>query len=380
MIKNISKVILFLLIFILGITACEKDKKKQDETLQFPLETQDLLNAVMDQKQMEFNVPGIIAGAWVPGQGEWINTTGKSDLVTGEDIQEYEQLRIADVTKTFTATIILQLVDEGVISLDDFLDQIIPTNIPAADEITIKHLCNMTSGLFNYSDDSAFIATLENDPLKKWDPQELINIAISHPPYSVPGLKWHYSNTNYIVLGLVIEQIIGVSLENVISDRIFNQYNFSSSSFPLFPNLNGEYSHGYMPLGPDSLLEDITLFDPSSTWAAGGIVSNLFDMRDWAKLLATGALLSDSIQELRMDWVDVNSQSDPYMSYGLGLINEGNFIGYYGAIPGYNASVFYLPSEDATFVVLLNRSSDHNVSLEIFRELSAILFPAEVFW
>ncbi len=380
MIKNIGKVVLLLLIIILSVAACKKDKKKVDNTLEFPIETQNLLNAVIDQKQMDYEVPGIIAGAWVPGRGIWINTTGKSDLVTGVNIQEYEKVRIADITKTFTATIILQLVDEGVISLDDFLDQIITTNVPNADKITIKHLCNMTSGLFNYSDDSAFVATLANDPLKKWDPQELINIAVSHPAYSAPGLEWHYSNTNYIVLGLVVEQIIGVSLENVIDERIFEPFKFTSSSFPLFPNFTGEYSHGYLPLGPDSLLEDFTLFDPSSTWAAGGIVSNLFDLHDWSKILATGALLTDSIQSLRMDWKDANSLTDPYLFYGLGLMNEGNFIGYYGEIPGYEASMFYLFSEDASIVVLTNRTSDHNVSLEVFRELAAVLFPKEVVW
>ena len=216
MIKNISKAILFLLIFVLGITACEKDNKKQNETDEFPLETRNKLNAIIGQKQLEYMVPGIIAGAWVPGVGNWINATGKNDLISGENVKEYDQVRIAEITKTFTATIILQLVDEGVLSLDDFLDQIIPTNIPDADKITIEHLCKMTSGLFNYSDDSAFIATLADDPVKKWDPQELINIAILHTPYNAPGLKWNYSNTNYIVLGLVIEQIIGISLEDLI--------------------------------------------------------------------------------------------------------------------------------------------------------------------
>jgi len=379
MLKHIHITILIFLILIVGISSCKKDKKKQDQTYEFPIETQNKLNAVIAEKQLEFNLPGIIAGVWSPGH-IWINTTGKSDLVTGVNIQEYEQVRIGDITKTFTATVILQLVDQGVISLDDFLDQIIVTNIPDADKITIKHLCNMTSGLFNYSDDSAFMATLANDPLKKWEPQELINIAISHNPYNVPGLKWHYSNTNYIVLGLVIEQIIGKSLENVIYEKLFDPYKLTLSSFPLFPNLNGEYCKGYIPVGPDSLLEDITLFDPSSGWAAGGIVSNLYNFGDWAKLLVTGALLTDSIQDLRMKWIDATSVVDPYMWYGLGLMNEGNFIGYYGDIAGYQASMFYLPSMDATFVVLLNRSCINNVSLETFRELAAQLYPSEVMW
>ncbi len=379
MLKHINTIILICLILIGGITSCKKDTPKQDETFEFPIETQNILNEVIAQKQLEFKVPGIIAGVWAPGR-IWINTTGKSDLVSGDNIQEYEQARIGDITKTFTATVILQLVDQGVLSLDDFLDQIIATNIPDADKITIKHLCNMTSGLFNYSDDSAFIATLENDPLNKWEPQELINIAISHTAYNAPGLDWHYSNTNYIVLGLVIEQIIGISLENVIYEKIFDPNKLTSSSFPLFPNLNGEYCHGYIPLGADSLLEDITLFDPSSRWAAGGIVSNLFDLYKWSKLLVTGGILSDSIQNLRMDWIDASSAADPYLGYGLGLMNEGNFIGYYGEIAGYQASMFYLPSQDATFVVLLNRSCENNVALELFRELSAILFPSEVMW
>lgn len=380
MLKNLSKAILVISIITVGLLACEKDKKKVDEMLLFPIETQNKLNTVIETTQLDYDIPGIIAGAWVPGRGNWINTTGKSDLVSGENIAEYDQVRIADITKTFTATIILQLVDEGVISLDDFLDQIIATNIPDADKISIKHLLNMSSGLFNYSDDSAFIATVANDPLKKWDPEELINISISHNPYNVPGLEWHYSNTNYIVLGLVIEQIIGISLENVIDQRFFDKYKLDYSSFPLFPNLNGEYTNGYIPLGPDSLLEDITLFDPSSTWAAGGIVSNLYDLRDWSKLLVTGGMLTDSIQGLRMEWEDAITNKDPYLYYGLGLMNEGNFIGYYGEIAGYSASMFYFPPEDASIVVLTNRTSDHNVSLEIFRELSAILFPANVPW
>ena len=380
MLKRLSKILLICVILIPGIIACEKDKKKVDDTLVFPVETQNKLNAVVEQMQLDYDVPGIIAGAWVPARGNWINTTGKADLVSGENIQEYDQVRIADITKTFTATIILQLVDQGVISLDHFLNQIIATNIPDADKITIKHLLNMTSGLFDYTKDTSFIATLANNPLKKWAPQELINIAISHTPYNAPGLKWHYSNTNYIVLGLIIEQIIGISIENVIDERIFKKYKYTASSFPLFPNFVGEHSNGYFPLGPDSLLEDITLFDPSSRWAAGGIVSNLFDLRDWSKRLVTGGLLTDSIQQLRMEWEDAYTTKDPYLYYGLGLMNEGNFIGYYGEIAGYNASMFYFLPEDASIVVLTNRTSDHNVSLEIFRQIAAILFPNDVVW
>jgi len=379
MLHHIGKSVFILLILIIGISSCTKDSKKKEETKEYPIETQNQLNAVISQKQAEYYIPGIIAGVWTPNY-EWINTTGKSDLVTGEDILEYEQARIGDITITFTATIILQLVDQGVLSLDDFLDQIIATNIPDADKITIEHLCQMTSGLFNYSDDSAFRATLENDPLKKWEPQELINIAISHNAYNAPGLDWHYSNTNYIVLGLVIEQIVGISLEDVIYAKLFESHKLTASSFPLYPNLNGPYCRGYIPLGPDSLLEDITLFDPSSKWAAGGIVSNLFDLKKWAQLLVTGGIITDSVQNLRMDWIDASSAADPYLWYGLGLMNEGNFIGYYGEIAGYQASMFYLPSHEATFVVIINRSSDTNVALETFRDLASLLYPSEVLW
>lgn len=380
MVKNIVKSISFLIILAFGIIACEKDKKKVDDTFELPLETQKLLNNVLEQKQLDYKIPGIIAGAWIPGQGNWVNTWGKADLITGENIENYDKIRIGDITQTFTATIILQLVDQGVISLDDFLDQIIATNIPDADKISIKHLLNMTSGLFNYSDDSAYIATLANDPLKKWQPQELINIAIGHIPYNVPGLEWHYSNTNYIVLGLVIEQIMGISVEEIITENLFSEYKLAYSSFPLFPNLNGNYSNGYIPLGPDSLLEDITLFDPSSGWTAGGIVSNIYDLRDWARLLVMGGMLTDSIQNLRLDWIDATSIADPYLWYGLGLMNEGNFIGYYGSIKGYQAAMFYLPSQDATIVVLINLSKQGNMALDIFREITKILFPNEVLW
>jgi D-alanyl-D-alanine carboxypeptidase len=381
MLKNIIKSIFFLSIIAFIAIACEKDKKRTEDTFELPLETQKSLNSVLEQKLLEYDIPGIIAGAWVPGKGNWEKTWGKADLVSGEDIELYDQVRIGDLTHSFTATIILKLVDQGVLSLDDFLDQIIATNIPDADKISIKHLLNMTSGIYNYAADSAFKAQVADDPLKKWSHQELINIALTHNPYNAPGLEWHYSHTNYIVLGLVIEQIIGISIEEIMAETIFDEYKLTYSSFPLFPNLNGEYANGYYPLGPDSLLQDITLFDPSSKWAAGGLVSNLYDLRDWAKLLVTGGMLTDSIQGLRENWIDGSvTTTDPYLMYGLGLMKEGGFIGYYGEIAGYQASMFYHPFHDATIVVLLNRTSDHNVSLEIFRELTSILFPKDVPW
>jgi D-alanyl-D-alanine carboxypeptidase len=294
-------------------------------------------------------------------------------------------MRIGSVSKSFTTTVILQLVDEGLISLDDTLDNF-NTGIPNADQITVRQICNHTSGLYNYTSDSSLIHQLLTNPLGFVSPQQLVQIAIDHGPIFAPGTQVQYNNTGFILQGIIIEQVTGNPLEREIQARILTPLQFTSTSLPLNSFLTGEFSRGY--LFSDGERFDFTTLNPSYSWAAGGLISNLIELKTWAKVLATGTLLTPATQQQRLTLVTPSPIpgpfQGPFVKYGLGLEALGPFLGHDGDIIGYNATTNYLPSQDATFVILVNRKPNQSFPSDdaslILMALSKILFPSEVPW
>jgi D-alanyl-D-alanine carboxypeptidase len=157
--------------------------------------------------------PGMIVGIWIPGNGTWIRATGLADRTTKHPMQVNEYMRIGSVTKTFIATLLLQLVGDGKVGLDDPVSRWAP-QVPNAHHITIRELLNMSSGLYNYTEDPQFLRQLTRPPtaaVRHWTPRQLVAIALAHKPYFPPGKGWYYSNTNFILLGQIIEAVTGRS-------------------------------------------------------------------------------------------------------------------------------------------------------------------------
>lgn len=320
----------------------------------------------------EHGIPGIIVGIWEPGRKPWVQATGKAEVETDTDIRSADKVRIASITKTFVATVILQLVDEGRLSLDDKLDQFVPV-VPNSDDITIRELCNMSSGVYNITDDPGFMHDYFNEPLKKWTPQEIIDIVIAHEPAFPPGAEGKYCDTNYILLGMIIEQVTGKTVEEEIQTRIIEPLGLTNTSFPTKPAMTGEYSHGYMDDHEPGELKDATLIDPSCCWAAGAMISNLYDLRIWAKALAEGDLLSETTQQERLNWISIGGHAQ----YGLGILNLNGLIGHNGTILGYNSVMFYIPSKGATVIVLANKCNEdgNQPAAEICVTIARTLYP-----
>jgi len=325
----------------------------------------------------ELDIPGAVAGVWVPDMGELTLAIGEADIEDGRAVQTADRFRIGSITKTFTATAILKLVDEGLLSLDDTLDKFV-AGIPDGDKITVRQLCNHTSGLFNYGEDEDFAAALTEDPHKVWTPRELVDAAISHEPYFPPGEGWHYSNTGYILLGMIIEEVTGSSYEMVIKDHIIEPLGLSHTSVAESPQMTGQYSHGYeyKEEGSKELIDRTEYLDPSIVWAAGAMISNLEDLRIWARALADGELLSDASHKEQMDWVEL--PDDPNSKYGLGVLYVYGLEGHDGRQPGYDAAVFYYPPRQATFVVLFNKAEQSSVALGVALKLANIVLPEDI--
>ncbi len=335
-------------------------RPSEDEQPPFVAKLQPKLTAMMKQLQ----VPGAIVSINLPGQGSWTTAMGTSNLKTQAPLNVESHMRIGSITKTFTATVILRLVEEHKLQLDDPVSKY-HLNVPNGVHITIREMLNMTSGLFNYTEDGGFLQSLIADPERAWSPRELLTIAFSHQPYFAPGQGWYYSNTNYIVLGLLIEQITGMPIEEIFQQDIFKPLGMVNTSFPRRTSaaIPDPHPHGYVFASGVTTPFDVTYWNPSWGWAAGSAISTLHDLKIWARALATGQLLSATMQKERFSWIDIGTWVGKEARYGLGVADFGGVIGHNGAIPGFQSFIGYVPEKEATIIVLTNISDAPSGSL-----------------
>ncbi len=244
--------------------------------------------------------------------------------------------RIGSITKTFVSTVTLQLVGEGKIGLDTPVSTHLPGLLPDGDRITVRNLLQHTSGLYNYTNamplDPAGFETIR---FKPYAPGELVAMSTSRPLDFPPGTKWSYSNTNYIVIGMLIEKITGVPYGQAVQERILRPLGLAHTSVPDGRvDLPRPHAHGYaQPVSPPV---DVTRLNPSWGWAAGEMVSTTADLDRFISALLQGKLLAPAqMAEL--------TKSLPFTSgYGMGIAEITlpcgvTVFGHDGGIPGYGS-------------------------------------------
>ncbi|MFD9307775.1 serine hydrolase domain-containing protein [Streptomyces sp. NPDC060048] len=336
------------------------------------------LDEAVKQVMSETKVPGVTVGLWAPGKGSYLKSFGVADKATGAPMEADLHVRIGSETKTFTVTALLQQVDQGKIGLDDPIGKYVP-GVPNGDRITLRELAGMRSGLFNYSLDEDFIKKLQADPQRPVTPQQLLDYSFKHPVQFEPGAEFDYSNTNLILLGLVIEKVTGRPLHEVIKQDVLEPAGLRSTIFPTSAALLDPYAHGYTDQTASGKTEDATDWNPSWAWAAGEMVSDVQDLRSWAHTLATGTLLTPATQAERLKTTPMNIPGD---GYGLGIFNIQGWIGHNGSIPGYEVLPVYLPEAQATMVIVLNTDSqtDGQEPSTLFGEaVTSIVTPDHVY-
>ncbi|WP_330300995.1 serine hydrolase domain-containing protein [Streptomyces sp. NBC_00503] len=320
-----------------------------DEFPQLTPEVARKLDAVVRKVLAETKVPGVQVSLSAPGKGEYVRAFGVADKATGQPMTDSMLMRIGSETKTFTVTALLKLVDEGKIGLDDPIGKYID-GVPNGDRITLRQLAEMRSGLFNYSADDGFYKALTSDPRRPFTPQELLAYSFKHPVLFEPGAKFYYCNTNLILLGLVVEKISGQSLADNITKEVIEPAGLKHTLFPTGAEFPSPHAQGYTDQTATGKVEDSADWDPSWGWAAGAMISDLADLRTWARVLATGELLTPATQAQRLKVI----QALPDAGYGLGIFKIAGWVGHNGSLPGYGSLTVYLPESKATMVVLLN--------------------------
>ncbi|MFD7081665.1 serine hydrolase domain-containing protein [Streptomyces sp. NPDC059918] len=297
----------------------------------------------------EAKVPGVMVSLSAPGKGSYVRAFGVADKATGAPIRTDMNMRIGSVTKTFTVTALLQLVDQGKARLDDPIGKYV-AGVPNGDRITLRQLADMRSGLFNYSEDEGFFKALTSDPRRPFTPQELLAYSFKHPVLFQPGAKFYYCNTNLILLGLVVEKQSGQRLDDYINQKVVRPAGLHHTLFPVGAEFPKPHSQGYTDQTASGKTEDAADWNPSWGWAAGAMISDLDDLKSWTKVMATGTLLKPATQAERLKVVEAL----PGTGYGLGIFKVQGWIGHNGSLPGYQALAVYLPEAKATLAVMLN--------------------------
>ncbi|MEU2393323.1 serine hydrolase domain-containing protein [Streptomyces sp. NPDC007369] len=325
----------------------------------------------------EAKVPGVMVALSAPGKGEYIRTFGVADKSTGQPMTTNLYMRIGSETKTFTVTALLELVDQGKVGLDDPIGKYVG-GVPNGDRITLRELAGMRSGLYNYSEDEGFFKAMTSNPRRPFTPQELLAYSFKHPVMFEPNARFYYSNTNLILLGLVIEKVSGMKLGDYIDKYVITPAGLLHTLFPVGAEFPTPHAQGYTDQTADGRVQDASDWNPSWAWAAGAMVSDLADLRKWARILATGTLLEAKTQAERLKVVDAL----PGTGYGLGIFNVQGWIGHNGSLPGYQSLTVFLPEAQATLVVLLNTdvaAEGEEPSTLFGRAITEIVTPEHVF-
>jgi D-alanyl-D-alanine carboxypeptidase len=233
------------------------------------------------------------------GHGVRQAASGLADLRTGRPMRPGLNYRVASVTKPLVATVVLQLVAEGRLSLSDTVERWLPGILPYGDQVSIRQLLNHTSGVPEY----LLVPLLElygsrQGRFRSWTPRELVALVADQPPLFPPGTTYSYSNTNYVLAGLIVEAATGRTLGQELKRRIIRPLGLHDTYFPINrPDIPGRNAHGYsLPLGDqgpvlDGPLLDFTVYNPSLAWAAGNLVSDLGDLARFFRALLGGRLL-----------------------------------------------------------------------------------------
>jgi len=313
------------------------------------------LDAVLERAMVASGAPGAIAGVW-KGDFAWTAARGLADVRTRIPMETSHVWRIGSVTKTFTASAVLRLVDKGKLSLDDRLSKFRP-DFPKAEQITVRQLLQHSAGIFSWDEDDATRAAIFQHPDREWTMETMIKLAAGKPFYFEPGAGFHYSNVGYFLLLPIIERAAGKRLAQVIREEVTEPLGLRHTYMPDGPRYKEEVIRGYMTEA--GALKDTTglrfadLINYDLAHSAGGMVSTLDDLKVWVRALAVGRLLSDRMHEEQFKVIPSSKAKGP--GYGLGVSTSGGWLGHSGGVTGAMCNVYMHPKAETVIIHHFNK-------------------------
>ena len=354
MIKRLTLTMMLLLFSFIVTTA-------QDDPQTFPSDIVAEIQAEMDDLTTTGLPPGMVVWIDTP-EYRFEGASGFANLTDKIPMSPEGAFRIGSITKMFTATVIIQLAEDGVLTLDDPLSLWLPEvadKLPYGDQITLRHLLSHTSGVFSVVEHEAYWADIFTEAeideeagiitldCVQRDPHDtLARYVYGKDAYFEPGAGWYYSNTNYTLLGMVIELTTDMPLAEAYRTHIYEPLGMESTFLDCYEDSVIDMVHGYTGFG--DTMTDLTELHESVGWSAGGMVSTASDLTTFARGLFGGALFDDPESLVAM------TTPAPDSSYGLGITIHEEYMGHAGYIAGFRSVLNYAPESDMVVVMLYN--------------------------
>lgn len=341
---------------------------------ELPAELGAELEEALTETMAEYDVPGAAVGVWVPGAGSWTTAAGLADVEEGVAATTDMTWPLRSVTKSYTVTLLLQLVDEGRLSLDDTIDDYV-SGVTDGGEITLRQLADMSSGNADYTNEN-FLKVYSEDPATIFTLEQLNGFMLGEPARFAPGTEKVYTNANTNLLGAVIEAVTGEPFDQALQERILDPLGQTGTHYLTDvtdwtePHPAGYIVEDGVPVAQEQ--------NPSIFQAAGSMFTTLDDARVWAETLGDGALLSQGLQRLREQGAPLD-EGPPYDLYALGIGQTDGWWGHNGEGIGFTAAVFHDPASGASIAVFMNESNvpDVHPADATFRRFAEILGAAQ---
>ena len=329
------------------------------------------IGAYLDEWRGSAAFPGASVGIVLPDGTAFGVVSGVSDRASGTPMKVDDLLLAGSTGKTFFAAVAVQLIERGTLDLDAPISKYLGTRpwfprLPNAKDITVRHLMTHSSGIVRYEMDPKFTSDLRAQPDKAWKPEEQIAYQLDARPPFAAGQGWDYSDTNYIVLGMIVEGITGKPFYDEIRTRFLAPLKLTRvvpSTNRRIPGLIPGYAGPRDPLGlPDEMMvKGELVINPQFEWAGGGFATSPLDLARWGRELYAGRALSPAARKIMLD-AAVPARLGPETKYGLGVIVRpatpvGLAWGHSGFFPGYQTELLYLPDLGVSLAIQVNTSA-----------------------
>src|SRR5215203_841888 len=351
-----STLILTALLFAQAAHASAQDATPRGDGERLPRVVR-AIQARLDEARATWKFPGATAGFVLPDGNSASVATGLSDLEAKTPLRPSDKMPAGSIGKTFVAVVALQLVQEGRLSLDGKLGQLLGrekwfARLPNSGELTLRVLLNHSSGIPNHVEDKGFLKALFNDSAREIGHEDLLAYVLGKRPLFPAGRGYYYSDTNYILVGLAVEKAAGRPLYELVAERILKPLRLDATIPSDAPTLPG-VANGYLKGKPVIVGGRFTV-NPQWEWAGGGFASTAEDLARWAGALYGGQVLRPGTLEEMLR----GAPSGEGQGYGLGTqIYEskwGKAYGHDGEFPGYLSDVRYYPRFKISVAVQVN--------------------------
>lgn len=316
------------------------------------------LSEQLESIREQYDLTAMVVGIWEGGEPKFEQAFGIA--MPGVPADTSMKFRAGGICLTAVTAILLQTAEEGLVSLDDPIDQWLP-DLPESDKVTLRMLANCTSGYGDYVPNEDFEAAFEQDPFRYFTPEELIQYGLDGGMRYEPGTSWGYTHTTFVILGLILEQIHEKTIPQLLEERIFNPLKLTDTVYTEGPELREPLLHGYTT--ERKVFEDSTFWNPSWTSFSGSIAAPLQDVAAIIRAIGSSSIITpSSLQEMTAPLTVGKGGNSQKRYYAMGIGVSGDWLMQNPNFGGYQGIILYNMKTDITAVafVTLGRNSDPN--------------------